>query len=224
MKKDNDLNHLAIIMDGNGRWAKSKGKLRTYGHKIGAEKIREITKYVAKSPINYLTLYAFSTENWNRPKSEVDTLMKLLEKYLKNEKDFFLQNNVRFDYIGDCSIFSDKIKKLLNTLCEETKHCTSLTQVLALNYGAKDELVRAINKIKHKEINEDSIKEALDISVDVDLLIRTGGEQRISNYLLWQSAYAELWFSPTLWPEFSTEELGEIILKYKKAHRRFGGL
>ncbi len=224
MKKENSLNHLAIIMDGNGRWAKQKNRPRTFGHKAGAEKIREITKYVSKTEVNYLTLYAFSTENWQRPKLEVEALMKLLEVYLTNELDFFIKNNVKFSFIGDISIFNEKIQKLLLNLKEKTSHCTSLTQVLALNYGARNELTRAIKKLKNTnlEIDEESITNALDINENVDLLIRTGGDLRISNFLLWQSAYAELRFTPTLWPNFSSSELEQIITKCKNTDRRFG--
>ncbi len=226
MDKTNSLNHLAIIMDGNGRWAQTKNKPRTFGHKAGAEKIREITKFISKTEVNYLTLYAFSTENWQRPKLEVEALMKLLEVYLKNEIDFFLEYNVKFSYIGDASAFNKKIQNLLEDLKKQTEHCTALTQVLALNYGSQNEIKRAILKLNEQnlEINEQNIQNALDITQNVDLLIRTGGDMRISNFLLWQSAYAEFAFSPTLWPDFSTEELGQIMQNYKYRHRRFGKL
>lgn len=224
MSRDNRLSHLAIIMDGNGRWAKNQGKLRVRGHEAGAKKVREITEFVAKTEVEYLTLYAFSTENWNRPKTEVKALMKLLEKYLINERDIFIKNNIKFNYIGDISAFSDSLKKEIKKSVELTKHCTALTQVLALNYGFKDELVRAIKTLKDKKIDEKSINDALDIGIDVDLMIRTGGESRLSNFLLWQGAYAELSFTDTLWPDFTCSELEKMILKYKKTHRRFGKL
>lgn len=226
MSKDNELNHLAIIMDGNGRWAKNQGRARVFGHEAGAKNVRVITEYVAKTDIKYLTLYAFSTENWSRPKTEVSALMKLLQKYLKNELSTFLKNDIRFEFIGDIAPFSDALKNALKQTREKTKHCKSLTQVLALNYGSKNEIVRAVNSIKKDEINEEDISNALDTAFagDVDLLIRTGGNIRLSNYLLWQSAYAELRFVDTLWPEFSCEELGDLIDSYKKTHRRFGGL
>ncbi len=224
MKQDNILSHLAIIMDGNGRWAKSKGLSRIKGHESGAKKVREITEFVAKTDIKTLTLYAFSTENWQRPKKEVQALMNLLEQYLKSEKQTLLQNNIRFKYIGDIEKFSDNLKHELKSLSEDTKHCTALTQILALNYGAKDELIRAFNKLKGQKIDEESLQEALDFDENIDLLIRTGGEKRVSNFLLWQIAYAELHFSPTMWPDFSTKELEEIMLKYKKIDRRFGKL
>lgn len=224
MSRANRLNHLAIIMDGNGRWAKKQGKLRVRGHEAGAKKVREITEFVVKTEINYLTLYAFSTENWNRPETEVKALMKLLEKYLVSQRDVFIKNSIKFDYIGDISLFSEALKTEIEKSVELTKHCTALTQVLALNYGFKDELVRAVKKLKNSEINEKSINDALDIGVDVDLLIRTGGESRLSNFLLWQGAYAELGFTDTLWPDFTCKELEDMILKYKKTHRRFGKL
>lgn len=228
MSQDNHLKHLAIIMDGNGRWAKQKGKSRTKGHEAGAKNVRVITEHVAKSDIEFLTLYAFSTENWSRPKKEVLALMRLLERYLKNERKVFMKHDIRFRYIGDISPFSDGLKKELKKSEDLTKECKSLTQVLALNYGSKDEIARAVNSLQKegKSIDEKSIQNALDtaFSGDVDLLIRTGGQTRLSNFLLWQSAYAELRFTPTLWPEFSSTELDNIIQTYKKTHRRFGGL
>ncbi len=224
MKKANSLNHLAIIMDGNGRWAKERGKARVKGHEMGAKNVKTITEFVAKTEVKYLTLYAFSTENWQRPKSEVEALMKLLGQYLKSQKEEFLKNDIRFETIGDESAFSKPLREQIQSLKEATKNCKSLTQVLALNYGAKDELRRAAQKISKSglEFDEKNIKNALDIGVDVDLLIRTGGDHRLSNFLLWQSAYAELFFSPTLWPDFSTEELEKIMQEYKTIERRFG--
>jgi undecaprenyl diphosphate synthase len=224
----NDLVHLAIIMDGNGRWAKRQGKERSYGHKEGAKKVREITKYAAKMGIKYLTLYAFSTENWNRPKAEVSVLMKLLSKYLRSEIPTLLENNIRFDVIGDTSKFSVALQKEIASTKEATKHCTGLTQVLAINYGAQDEIVRAVNKLLH--VRGEITKEALENTLDtagmppVDLLLRTGGDCRLSNFLLWQAAYAELFFSKTLWPEFSVGELETIVSEYQQTERRFGGV
>lgn len=228
MLKDNCLNHLAIIMDGNGRWAEQKNRSRTKGHEAGAKNVRTITEYIAKTDIKFLTLYAFSTENWNRPKKEVNSLMKLLELYLKKERKTFIKNGIRFRYIGDISIFNDNLKKELKNSEDLTKDCKNLTQILALNYGFKDEIVRVVNNLvkNKKEINENTISSSLDSSFagDVDLLIRTGGEVRLSNFLLWQSAYAELCFTSTLWPEFSCNELENIIQTYKKTDRRFGKL
>lgn len=224
----NDLVHLAIIMDGNGRWAKRQGKERSFGHKEGAKKVREITKYVSKMGINYLTLYAFSTENWNRPKAEVSVLMKLLSKYLHSEIPTLLENNIRFDVIGDMSKFSSTLQHEIAYAKEKTAHCTGLTQVLAINYGARDEIVRAVNKSLH--VNENITQEILESNLDtagmppVDLLIRTGGDCRLSNFLLWQAAYAELFFSKTLWPDFSVGELETIVSEYAQAERRFGSV
>lgn len=228
MSKDNTLTHLAIIMDGNGRWAKLQNKTRNFGHEEGAKCVRKITTYVAeKTDIKYLTLYAFSTENWKRPKLEVSSLMKLLERYIKNEKATFLQNGIRFRFIGDISAFSSSLKKELVECEKETSHCKNLTQVLALNYGSQDEITRAVNELKGSEnITKEQISSKLDTSFmgDVDLLIRTGGEMRLSNFLLWQSAYAELRFTKTLWPDFTTNELEKIIQTYKTTHRRFGAI
>lgn len=224
----NDLVHLAIIMDGNGRWAKRQGKERSFGHKEGAKKVREITKYAAKMGIKYLTLYAFSTENWNRPKAEITVLMKLLSKYLHSEIPTLLEHNIRFDAIGDMSKFSASLQHEITYAKEKTAHCTGLTQVLAINYGAQDEIIRAINKSLH--VNSEMTKEILESNLDtagmppVDLLIRTGGDYRLSNFLLWQAAYAELFFSKTLWPDFSVGELETIVSEYRQAERRFGGL
>ena len=224
---NNRPSHIAIIMDGNGRWAEAQGKNRTFGHEKGSEIVRLITTYCAGNPeIQKLTLYAFSTENWKRPKLEVEFLMKLLEKYLKRELPTYLDNNIRFEPIGDLSAFSSSLQKTIQSVYEATAHCTGLTQSLALNYGGRDEIVRAINKLHENQItiSAESLSNALDSASDVDLLIRTGGDHRISNFLLWQSAYAELFFTNTLWPEFKVDELEKIITQFKKIERRFGGV
>lgn len=226
VKRMNDLVHLAIIMDGNGRWAKRQGKERSFGHNEGAKKVREITKYAAKMGIKYLTLYAFSTENWNRPKAEVAILMKLLSKYLHSEMSILKENNICFDVIGDMSKLSTTLQKEILHVKEATKECTGLRQILAINYGAHDEILRAINKSLH--VNGEITKEILESNLDtagippVDLLLRTGGDYRLSNFLLWQSAYAELFFTKTLWPEFSMGELEAIVSEYKTTERRYG--
>lgn len=224
----NELVHLAIIMDGNGRWAKRQGKERSFGHQMGAKKVREITQYAASMGINYLSLYAFSTENWNRPKSEVAILMKLLSRFLKSEVPILLSHNIRFTIIGDISRFSTSLQKEIVKAQEATKLCTGMTQVLAINYGSQDEIVRAANKAFkiNTELTKENIEEHLDTQgmPSVDLLIRTGGDLRLSNFLLWQSAYAELFFTKTLWPDFSTGELETIISEYIQTERRFGGL
>ncbi|MFH0710204.1 MAG: di-trans,poly-cis-decaprenylcistransferase [Pseudomonadota bacterium] len=219
--------HIAIIMDGNGRWAETQKKNRTFGHEKGSETARVITTYCSLNPeIQRLTLYAFSTENWKRPKLEVEFLMKLLEKYLKHELSTYLENNIRFEPIGDISAFSSSLQKTIQKVYDKTAHCTGLIQSLALNYGGRDEIVRAVNKLNEKQvtITAESLNNALDSASDVDLLIRTGGDNRISNFLLWQSAYAELFFTDTLWPDFSVDELEKIIAQFKKIERRFGGL
>jgi len=218
--------HIAIIMDGNGRWAEAQGKSRTFGHERGAESVRAITTHCAKhSDIERLTLYAFSTENWKRPKIEVEFLMKLLERYLKSERSTYLEGNIRFEPIGDLSIFSKSLRNVIDDVQTATMGCNGLTQCLALNYGGRDEIVRAANALRDKgEITVESLSAQLDCSNDVDLLIRTGGDHRLSNFLLWQAAYAELFFTKTLWPEFTTDELETIIKKFKTVERRFGGL
>ena len=219
--------HLAIIMDGNGRWAKKRGLKRIEGHKKGAEVVKEITAYCANNPeIEILSLYAFSTENWKRPKMEVDFLMKLLDNWLKKELETYIKNDVKFETIGDISKFSDKLKKRIEYTKEKTKNNKKLTQILALNYGSRDEITRAVKKLiaKNEEITPENIQQNLDISRDVDLLIRTSGEIRISNFLLWQIAYAEMFFTKTLWPDFNTNELEKIINEFKKRERRFGGI
>ena len=228
MNKITIPNHLAIIMDGNGRWATEKGLNRTKGHEEGAKTVRKITTHCAKIGIKYLTLYAFSTENWSRPKLEVEFLMKLLEKYFKSELSVYLENNIKFKAIGDLSKFSQRLQKIIQETEEKTSHCTGLTQVLALNYGSRDEITRAVKKLQNKnlEITEKNIENHLDTAgvPDVDLLIRTSGEVRVSNYLLWQIAYAEMFFTNTYWPEFTPYELDDILSDFNTRERRFGGI
>ena len=220
--------HIAMIMDGNGRWAKERGLKRTAGHKKGAEVVREITTYCAKIGIKYLTLYAFSTENWKRPKLEVEYLMKLLEKYLKEELEVYLENNIRFRVIGDLSKFSKSLQNRILKTQELTSFCTGLTQVLALNYGSKDEIIRAIKKLNEKglEVSEKNLESCLDTAgiPPVDIMIRTSGEVRLSNYLLWQNAYAEMFFVQTYWPDFTKTELDDIISDFSRRERRFGAV
>ena len=219
--------HVAIIMDGNGRWAQLQEQPRVKGHERGAEVVRDIMTFASRhDEIRILTLYAFSTENWKRPKAEVEFLMKLLSRYLKKEQHVYLENNVRFHAIGDLSRFSSSLQKLIRQTEEKTAHCTGLHHHLALNYGAKDEILRAVKTLQHdgRELTEESLNEALDATEPVDLLIRTGGDQRLSNFLLWQAAYAELFFTRTLWPDFTPHELQSIIDRFKSVERRFGGL
>lgn len=227
------LKHLAIIMDGNGRWAQMRGEKRVEGHKVGSDVVRKVTQWCAKKAISTLTLYAFSTENWKRPKYEIEFLMKMLQHYLDYELETYQENNIRFFAIGDIEVFSTALKEKILQVQEATQHNTALNQVLALNYGSKDEISRAV--LKSKESIKDAktplevqniIAQSLDTAPfsDVDLLIRTGDEQRLSNFLLWQCSYAELFFTPTLWPDFDIPELEEIIQNFHHRERRFGGL
>jgi undecaprenyl diphosphate synthase len=225
----NIARHIAIIMDGNGRWATERGLRRVKGHEKGAETVRTLTTFASRHPeIEVLTLYAFSTENWKRPKMEVDFLMRLLKNYLEKETPTYLKNDVRFETIGDLSRFSPALREQIEKTKEATRHCRKLTQVLALNYGSQDEIARAAKRLcdEGAEITTDSLERTIESARfgPVDLLIRTGGEQRLSNFLLWQSAYAELFFTPTLWPDFTPEELEETIEAFKKRQRRFGGI
>lgn len=224
----NALNHLAIIMDGNGRWAKKRGFLRIKGHENGAKVVENVAIYCAKSGIKTLSLYAFSTENWTRPQAEIDFLMDLLKKFLRQKRDMICKNNIKFHTIGDISALRADLQTEIKALKELSADFNGLNLVLGLNYGGRDEIVRACKKLCDGgiKISENSINGALDTSGfgDVDLLIRTGGEQRISNFLLWQASYAELAFTSTLWPDFSVSELEKIINEYKTRSRRFGGL
>tara|TARA_R110002050_G_scaffold83189_6_gene177783 strand:- start:1008 stop:1655 length:648 start_codon:yes stop_codon:yes gene_type:complete len=215
-------------MDGNGRWAKEQGLNRTAGHEEGAKTVREITTHANNLGIKYLTLYAFSTENWSRPKLEVEFLMKLLERYLKNELPIYLENGVKFKAIGDLSKFSKSLQKVISETQEKTKNAKGLTQILALNYGSRDEITRAVKKLVDKklEVNQENIESCLDTAgiPDVDMLIRTSGEIRISNYLLWQCAYAEMFFTKIYWPEFSRNEFDDLLSDYTNRERRFGSV
>jgi undecaprenyl diphosphate synthase len=228
MHRENMPSHIAMIMDGNGRWAKERNLNRTAGHEEGAKVVRNITTYCSDIGIKYLTLYAFSTENWQRPRLEVEFLMKLLDRYLKNELKIYLKNNVKFKAIGDISRFSKGLQKTIYNTESETAKCTGLTQVLALNYGSKDEIVRAVKKLNEKnlEVTEENIESCLDTAgiPPVDIMIRTSGEVRLSNYLLWQNAYSEMFFTQTYWPDFNSSELDDILSDYVKRERRFGAV
>ncbi len=223
----NRAKHIAIIMDGNGRWAENQGLKRVKGHEAGSEVVREITEYcAADEEIERLTLYAFSTENWKRPRLEVEFLMKLLDKYLNKELQTYVDNNIRFEPIGDLRAFSKGLQKTIAMVVEKTAHCDGLVQSLALNYGSQDEILRAINSLKKidGEVTAEMLSNELDSKHDVDLLIRTGGDHRLSNFLLWQAAYAELHFTDTLWPDFTVQKLQKIIEEFTTIERRFGGL
>jgi|SRR6218665_1277051 len=233
INKDNLPKHLAIIMDGNGRWAKQKGFLRAFGHENGTKSVRVTVETCAKLGIENLTLYAFSTENWNRPKIEVDTLMKLLVSSLKNELKTLEKNNIRLNCIGNLNLLPKSAQKELLEVIEKTKNNTRMTLTLALSYGSREEIVNAVKNICDKVKNNIISIDAIDESIinqhlytqnlpDVDLLIRTSGEHRISNFLLWQIAYAELYFTDVLWPDFKEEDLYEAIISYQKRERRFG--
>jgi len=225
--------HIAIIMDGNGRWAKKRNQSRDYGHKAGKESVNKIVKACTELGIKNLTLFAFSTENWNRPKLEIDFLMKLLLLSLNKELKSLNKNNIRFKTIGNLERFPKKVASYLKEVTKETQGNNRMTLTLALNYGARKEIVNAIqaigdkvknNLISLKNIDESVINQHLYTHYlpDVDLLIRTSGEKRISNFLLWQIAYAELYFTKKLWPDFSKEDLYKAIVNYQKRERRFG--
>lgn len=225
--------HLAIIMDGNGRWAKQQGKLRTFGHENGTKTVKKIVEACAKLGINFLTLYTFSTENWNRPKIEVDILMKLLIGSLKRELKTLQNNNIKLNTIGNIDSLPKGVRKELLEVMEQTKDNKAMTLTLALSYGSRDEIINAVKKITEKVKNNIISIDTIDESIinqhlytqnvpDVDLLIRTSGEHRISNFLLWQIAYAEFYFTDVLWPDFKEAHLHEAILSYQKRERRFG--
>ena len=233
MEITNYPKHLAIIMDGNGRWAKKQGLLRAYGHEKGVQTVRQVVEYCVEHRIPYLTLFAFSTENWKRPALEVKALMELLVKFLKKEVDNLHKNNVRLKTIGNLDRFPPKPREALLVSIDKLKNNTGLTLTLALNYGAREEILTAIKEIaaKVKEgtliantITETTLQKHLytyDLP-DVDLLIRTSGEERISNFLLWQIAYAELYFAEVLWPDFTKKHLEEALSNYQNRERRFG--
>ncbi|WP_253787866.1 isoprenyl transferase [Flavobacterium sp. HSC-32F16] len=225
--------HLAIIMDGNGRWAKQQGFLRAFGHENGTKSVKKTITTCAKLGIEYLTLYAFSTENWNRPKLEVEALMRILINSLKKELVTLQENNIRLNAIGNLDKLPKSAQKELKDVIEKTKNNTRLTLTLALSYGSREELVNAIKVISDKVKNNIISIDTIDDSIinehlytqnlpDVDLLIRTSGEHRISNFLLWQIAYAELYFTNVLWPDFKDQDLYEAIISYQKRERRFG--
>jgi len=225
--------HIAIIMDGNGRWAKKQGLLRAAGHKKGTRAVREAVETAAELGVPHLTLYAFSTENWNRPKAEVDMLMKLLVSSLKKEIATLQDNDVSLNTIGAINSLPEKAQRELNEVISKTKNNKRLKLTLALSYGSREELVKTVREISVKvknnllsptQIDEACINEHLYTAMmpDVDLLIRTSGEQRVSNFLLWQIAYAEFYFTDILWPDFRKTHLHDAIYNYQKRERRFG--
>lgn len=233
LKPLNIPNHIAIIMDGNGRWAKAKGKNRLFGHRNGVKAVQKTVEESTRLGVKYLTLYAFSTENWKRPQKEINTLMNLLVKSLKKELDQMLQNDIRLNTIGNLSKLPMSVQDELNQTIEKTKKNSRMTLTLALNYGGKEELTHAFREIASKVKNNIISPENVDETIinkhlytqnlpDVDLLIRTSGEQRISNFLLWKIAYAEFYFLDILWPEFNETHLHLAIHNYQNRERRFG--
>jgi len=226
--------HVGIIMDGNGRWASRRGLPRSAGHRAGADNMREIVRAANEIGIKYLTVYAFSTENWSRPKDEVDNIMDLLLEFLKNADKEIGNNKIRIKIIGERNCLSEEIVREIDRITEKTKLNDGITLIIALNYGGRREIANAAKqlalKVKEGKLDPDDINEELvskhlytaDIP-DPDLIIRPSGEKRISNFLLWQSSYAEFWFSDVLWPDFSKKDLMEAIEVYQKRDRRFGG-
>lgn len=225
--------HIAIIMDGNGRWAKERNLPRSMGHKAGVETLRIILKESVRLGIKNLTVYAFSTENWGRPKDEVNTLMKLFVNYAKNELKECNENGVRINLLGDISGLPKECKNALNEAMEITKNNTTINLNMALNYGGRDEIIRAMkliakdiknNKLQEEDINEKIIEQYLYTSgiPDPDLIIRPSGEKRLSNFLLWQCAYSEFWYSDINWPDFKEKDLRKAIFDYQNRDRRFG--
>ncbi|HTG44489.1 MAG TPA: isoprenyl transferase [Verrucomicrobiae bacterium] len=233
--RENRPTHVAIIMDGNGRWAKERHLPRVEGHRVGVESVRTVVRSCGEVGIKYLTLYAFSVENWNRPKDEVDTLMKYLARYLKSEIGELSKSNVRLEVIGQIYRLPEFVQDQLKRTHAALAKNTGLTLILALSYGGRTEIVEAVRAIAEKakkgalepaEITEQTISQHLYTRhyPDPDLLIRTSGEMRVSNFLLWQISYAELVVTPTLWPDFRKAQLYEALEEYARRHRRFGGL
>ncbi len=225
--------HVAIIMDGNGRWAKARNLPRTAGHKKGAESLRRAMDACKKNGIKYLTVYAFSSENWKRPEQEINDLMQLLQHYLRNEMQTMHDNNVRLRFIGDLSHLDEHIRGQVEDAAEQTRNNNLFNLTIALSYGGRQEIARAAQKladmvaagkIRSADITEDTVTNMLDTAglPEPDLLIRTGGEQRISNFLLWQSAYTEFYFCDTLWPDFDDKSLDAALTDFSTRNRRFG--
>ena len=233
MNNDLNIKHIAIIMDGNGRWAQQHGRERTFGHEQGVEAVREVTECATEMGIPYLTLYTFSTENWNRPKEEVDMLMRLLTHVIANEVETFMKNGVRLLTTGRLETLPEDCQKSMIEAMEKTANNTRTTLVLALSYSGRSEIVDTAKKIARQAVEghlnpEDIDKDTIQKNLyhpeipDVDLLIRTGGDMRISNFLLWEVAYAELFFSPIMWPDFRKDDLKGIIEQFTHRERRFG--
>ena len=222
--------HVAFIMDGNGRWARKRGKPRIYGHIEGVNTVERVVDAAKELGIKYLTFYAFSTENWKRPKEEVEFLMELLREYLKSKLEKFLKDDIRVSFIGRRDRIPKETLEWMEKTERETEKCSSIRVFVAVDYGGRDEIVRAINRILkagYEEIGEELLRKFLDLPPEVpdpDLLIRTANERRISNFLLWYISYTELYFTPVLWPDFNKQHLLEAIKDYSKRVRKFGGL
>lgn len=228
MSSDNELKHISVIMDGNGRWAQAKGLPRTAGHSAGVEKAKEIVMYARELKIPYISLYTFSKENWKRTEQEVSFLMGLVVSHLEKEFDFYIKNQIKIRHIGDRVGLPPKVLAAIDRVEAETENFDSITLLLALNYSGKYDLVQAFDKLQqqHLEPNEENISKCLLTAKypDPDLIIRTGGEYRISNYFLWQAAYSEFYVSNSYWPDFTKEEFLAATENYKKRDRRFGGV
>ena len=220
--------HIAIIMDGNGRWAKKRGLPRKAGHAAGAETFRRTATYCKDIGIQYFTVYAFSTENWKRPKDEVDAIMGLLEKFLREAISDMEKNRVKVKFLGDLAPLSDDLKKLIDETERISEKYAGVQVNLCVNYGGRDEIMRAVNACvrEGKTVSEEEFSNLLytDGIPDPDLIIRPSGEYRLSNFLLWQSAYAELYFTDVLWPDFTTEDMDRAIVEYQHRDRRYGGI
>ncbi|MGN1320363.1 MAG: isoprenyl transferase [Acutalibacteraceae bacterium] len=222
--------HIAIIMDGNGRWAKKHSLPRTAGHAAGSKNFKDIARYCNKIGLKYLTVYAFSTENWKRPKEEVDNIMKIFREYLEDAKNF-KDENIQVQFIGDRSVLDKDIQRLMKESEDASANATGLHLNIAINYGGRDEIVHAVKQIisnntSAKDVTEQTISNNLYTAgqPDPDFIIRPSGEYRLSNYLIWQSAYAEYWFSDILWPDFKPKDLEKAIEEFNQRNRRFGGL
>ena len=221
--------HIAFIMDGNGRWAKKRGQLRTYGHKIGAESLLSVVRHAKKLGIKIISFFAFSTENWNRPKEEVDEIFRIVKDMLKEKKENFMQSNIKLMVIGNRSKLNKDLVKEIEEVEEKTKNNDGLILNIALNYGGRGEIISAINQIikdKVEYVDEETFKKYLQTSQipDPDLLVRTSGEQRLSNFMMYQCAYTELYFPKKHWPDFREKELEEAIIAFQKRDRRFGAI
>ena len=226
ISKEKLPNHIGIIMDGNGRWAKMRGKERSYGHKVGSENVDRIVSYAFERGIKVMSLYAFSCENWQRPKAEVDELMRLLDVYMKKFIKKVLKNDVRLSVMGDIEKLSPSLQKSIKKAMQDTADKKGFVLNIGINYGGRQEIVNAVNKLVKdgKDITVDSISENLYTAPfgEPDIIVRTGGEYRLSNFMLFQGAYSELYFTDVLWPDFNEKEMDKVLVEYSKRTRRFG--